>query len=119
MTISVAFECFPVVDDVDTKGFQSTLGKQAKVRQKIESWLLPPRSLGWMPLDFCLWNEIERRMLAKVVQKTETKEEYAARLRRTTLSLPPALINSCLAKTKANIEATVASKGANKKSLLD
>ena len=32
------------------------------VAQKIESWQLHPRIRSWMPLDFCLWQEIEERL---------------------------------------------------------
>jgi hypothetical protein len=110
---------FRVVEDGDTKGYQSGLGKKAKARQRIESWMLPPRSPGWMPLDFCLWDEIEGRALKKKVTMTESKDAYLARLRRVALSLPPALVKSCLAKMKSNIDATVASEGATTKSLLD
>ena len=63
--------------------------------------------------------EIEDRMLARGNDFDETGEQYASRLRRTALSLPASLINSCLDKIKANIEATVESKGSTTKSLLD
>ena len=56
---------FSVVEDGDTKGFQSSKGKQAKLQEHIRSWMLPPRSLGLMPLDYCLWNEMEDRALSQ------------------------------------------------------
>ena len=47
---------FNVVEDGDTKGFQSSKGKQAKTKERIKCWMWPPRSPGWMPLDYSLWN---------------------------------------------------------------
>ena len=40
---------FRVVEDGDTKGFQSGKGVAAKQEQKIQSWKLPPRTPSWMP----------------------------------------------------------------------
>ena len=107
---------FRVVEDGDTKGYQSGKGKQAKTEERIESWELPPRSPGWMPLDFCLWDDIEDRMLANS-NKKETQDEYVARLRRTALFTSASVIDNCLGKIKANIDETVASGGKNTKSV--
>ena len=102
---------FNVVEDDDTKGFQSSKRKQAKLQEHIRSWMLPPRSPGWMPLDYCLWNEIEDRVLSQDGHEHETKESYAARLRRAAMRLPQTLVRSVVAKMKGNIEATAASRG--------
>ena len=110
---------FRVVEDGDTKGFQSSKGKEAKKFQKIESWMLPPRSPGWMPLDFCLWDEIEGRLLHKEVKADETQRTFEARLRRTALRLPQQLMKSCLGKMKENIDSIVASAGKHTMAMLD
>ena len=102
---------FRVVEDGDTKGFQSNKGKCATEEQRIESWMLSPRTPGLMPLDFSLWNEIERRALACNIGRAETSEQFAARLRRTALALPSDIVVRRLAKMKDNIRAIVASKG--------
>jgi len=104
---------FRVVEDGDTKGFQSSKGKRAKIGQKIESWMLPPRTPGWMPLDFCLWDEIEGRALAKPGRENETQKAYASRLRRTALGLPRDLVKACLSKMRENILATLDAGGKN------
>ena len=75
--------------------------------------MLPPRSPGWMPLDYSLWDEIEGRVLAQVGYEDETKESYAARLRRTALRLPKTLVRSVVGRMKQNIKETVASRGAH------
>ena len=102
---------YHVVEDGDTKGFQSSLGKKANADQKIKSWMLPPRSPGWMPLDFCLWDEIEMRVLQKRSHETETLSSYKKRLCLTAKRLPRNLIQNTLGKIKANIQATIDSSG--------
>ena len=106
---------YAVVEDGDTKGFQSNAGKAAKRRAHIKSMKLPPRSPGWMPLDFCLWDEIEDRTLRKREHDDESVDQYKKRLAITAKRLPRGLIHRCLAKMKGNIEATVASQGRNTK----
>ena len=78
---------FRVVEDGDKKGFQSGLGKEAKAEQKMQSWMLPPRSPALMPLDFCLWSEIEERTLKNTGGDQETRSQYAACLRPTALQV--------------------------------
>eukprot|EP00974_Lingulodinium_polyedra_P113737 11012966-Lingulodinium_polyedra.AAC.1 len=72
---------------------------------------LPPRSPGWMPLDFCLWDEIEDRVLRKQVRADEPIEAYKKRLAITAKRLPATLVHNCLRRMTANIEETVASRG--------
>ena len=45
---------YRVVEDGDTKGYQSNIGKSAKQEHHIQSWKLPPRSPEWMPLDYSI-----------------------------------------------------------------
>ena len=83
--------------------------------QKIQSWMLPPRSPGWMPLDYSLWAEIERRVLGKQLKADEPLESYRKRLHMTAKRLPRRIILGVLGKMKENIEATVVSGGKNTK----
>ena len=100
-----------VVEDGDTKGYQSNRGKAAKQQAHITPMKLPPRSPGWMPLDFCLWDEIEARVLAKREHAHESMEEYKKRLAITAKRLPRQMLHNCLGRIKANIEETVNSRG--------
>ena len=102
---------YRVVEDGDTKGFQSNKGKNAKKEQKIHSWKLGPRSPGWMPLDYCFWDEIEGRVLAKRGNEEESLSSYKKRLSITAKRLPKDLVKKTIAKMKGNIKATVDSKG--------
>ena len=108
-----------VVEDGDAKGFQSAKGKRQKRKEKITSWQLPPHSRGRMPLDFCLWDEIDHRTLDKWTHENESIASYKKRLDLTTKCSPKTLIKNCLAKMKGDIQATVDSWGAHTKQLLD
>lgn len=102
---------FRVVEDGDTKGFQSGKGKAAKKAARITSFKLPPRTPSWMPWDFSLWDEIERRVLSKPFKGAMSAKVYAKRLSLTALRLPPRVVKNCLAKMKDNIVATKKAKG--------
>ena len=102
---------FQVVEDGDRKGFQSGLGKAAKREAKIESILLPPRTPEWMPLDFSLWYEIEKRLYEQKKDSTESLSSFKKRLRNIAMSLPRSLVRSCIASMKKRIELTYVAKG--------
>ena len=104
---------FRVVEDGDPKGFQSKKGKDAKKEEKIESWLLSPHSPSMMPLDYSIWDEIERRTLAKRGRNNETAASYKKRLLITAKRLPKTYVKKTIRKMKGNIAAIVAAKGGN------
>ena len=64
-----------------------------------------------MPLDYCLWSEIERRMLDADISGTETKAQYVARLRQTALRLPRGLVRKAVDQMQGRIEETFSCKG--------
>ena len=76
---------------------------------KIRSWKLSPRSPG--PLDYSLWNGIERRVLAKKGRANESMQAYKKRLNLTAKRLPRSQVKKTLLKMKGNIAATKTSKG--------
>ena len=102
---------FRVVEDGDPKGFQSGKGKAAKIEQKIESWQLPPRTPEWMPLDFCLWHEIEERLYKQKITHDESTETFQKRLERIAKTLPRSLVRDCLNSMHKRIRLTAQEKG--------
>ena len=101
---------FRVVEDGDRKGFQSGAGIESKRKNKIESWKLPPRTPQWQPLDFSLWTDIDKRMLAGKTGP-ESKVAFLKRLRRVALATDVGLVKRCLASIRNRIHETVQSKG--------
>ena len=102
---------YRVVEDGDRKGYHSTKGKVAKQAASIISWKLPPRTPQWMPLDFCIWHEIEKRVLVKNVRGHESFEAYVRRVRSVAMKLPASLVDKCLASMKSRIQAVIDTKG--------
>ena len=102
---------FNIVEDGDPKGFQSGKGKDAKSKERIVSWTLPAHTPSWMPLDYCLRNEIEQRTLAKKGCDFETGKSYQKRLAITARRLPKKLVFSTVKKMKGNIDAVLKNKG--------
>jgi hypothetical protein len=102
---------FRLVEDGDPKGYQSNLGKNAKKEQGIVSWKLPPRTPQLMPLDFCLWHEIERRVLQEKKKGKESIANYKARVKRVALSLPKSIVKACLLSMKQRMKNIVDADG--------
>ena len=74
-----------VLEDNDPTGFKSSKGREAKKACGMKAESLPRYSADLNPLDYCLWADIERRMLATKKQGKESKAAYAKRLRRVAL----------------------------------
>ena len=70
-------------------------------------------------MDYCLWDEIDRRVPHKKANEDDTQRAFEARRRRTALRLPQDLVKSCVRKMKENIDATVASAGKHTIAMLD
>ena len=104
-----------VVEDGDRAGYKSARGIAAKAKQRITAWTLPPKSPGLMPLDYSLWREIELRTWRQKGRGRESKARYAARLRRTALSLPRPLVRRVLAQMRPRLMSIVRSRGKDAK----
>ena len=74
-------------------------------------WCTP----GQMPLDYSIWDLIEKRVLAKRTFEEESMDSYKKRLRLTAKRLPKPLVPKILAKMHGNIAATARSEGVHTK----
>ena len=63
------------------------------------------------PLDYSLWNDIERRQVANAPKKVETVQVYKKRLRLTALRLPHAYVSKCVCAMPKRMRAVTAAKG--------
>ena len=102
---------YTIVEDGDRKGNQSSKGLAAKQKAKIRAMTLPPRTPSWMPLDYAIWQEIDKRMNGSAPSMVETKAEFLARLEKTARGLPKAFIRKVLARMKGNIKAVIDAGG--------
>ena len=86
-----------VVEDNDPTGYKSSKGKAAKKALGIKTVQWPRYSPDLMPLDFSLWQDVERRMDASAPSGYESKEAFKKRLRRTALSTPKITVRNMVA----------------------
>jgi hypothetical protein len=106
---------YTIVEDGDRKGNQSGLGVAAKEAAKIRAMTLPPRTPAWMPLDYAIWNAIDKKMDAGAPDWKETKDEYLKRLEMCARSLPRAFVRKVIGRMKANIQGVIDARGFHSK----
>ena len=99
-----------ILEDNDPTGYQSNAAKAAKRRVNIKRVAFPRYSPDLNPLDFSLWNEIERRM-AKREPANETVQGYKIRLRRTALAIPEKVVRKSLQSLPGRARAVVKEQG--------
>lgn len=102
---------YVIMEDNDPVGYKSNRAKAAKEELKIEPLRFPKYSPDLNPMDFYIWSEIERRVLASSVSKVESAKKYKARLRRVALSLPSSAIEKAMAAIRKRAEAVIKAKG--------
>jgi hypothetical protein len=85
-----------VLEDNDPTGYKSKKAMAAKEEMKIEAIDFPKYSPDLNPCDFFLWSEVQRRMALKKEPRHETVAGYKARLRRTALAIPEAVIRKAV-----------------------
>ena len=106
---------FNVLEDNDPTGFKSRKGIQAKVDSKIVPFAIPPRSPDLSLCDYALWKEVNKRMRLQEKSwakgKTETREGYMERLRRTALRLPKHFITDSIGDMRRGCQRLYEAKG--------
>ena len=104
-------DAFKILEDNDRTGYKSKKGVAAKKTAKISTITYPRYSPDLNPLDFFLWNEVERKMGEQKAPANEKAEAYKCRLRRTAMRIPQAVIRKALNNIKTRARAVVEAKG--------
>ena len=86
-----------VLEDNDPSGYKSNKAKAAKEELKVDTIDFPPYSPDLNPLDYGLWDEVERRMTKQKIPSRESIAAYKKRLRRTAMAIPEKVIRRLLA----------------------
>ena len=100
-----------VFEDNDPTGYKSAKGMAAKAESGIEAIPMPVFSPDLNPLDFCLWEEVSRRMVAGAPTRVESVQEYKKRLRLTALRVPAPLVTKAVGAMPGRMRAVVDAKG--------
>lgn len=102
---------YKVLEDNDPVGYKSAKAIEAKGELSISAIQYPRYSPDLNPLDFFLWAEVERRMLAAKAPNSETVAQYKARLRRTAFAIPGAVIEKAVGNIKTRAMAIYKANG--------
>ena len=102
---------YTIIEDGDRKGNQSGKGIKAKADAKIHAMTLPPRTPSWMPLDYTIWNEIEKYFGESAPSGDESKAAFLERLEQCAKNLPRPFVVAALAKMKRNIQGVIDARG--------
>ena len=104
---------YKVLEDEDPVGFKSAKAIEAKDELSITAIQYPRYSPDLNPMDFFLWAEVERRMLAAKAPNKEAVAEYKARLRRAAFAMPGSVIEKAVADIKKRATAVYNAEGGN------
>lgn len=108
---------FLVLEDNDPTGYKATVAKQAKREGNVDVFELPKRSPDLNPLDYGFWEAVNKRLRRQeklfAANKKEEPEEFVARLRRTTMRMPPQVLGPLIKSMKRRCVAVKAARGEN------
>ena len=102
-----------ILEDNDPVGYKSNKGKMAKSNMHIEVLEYPRYSPDLNPLDYSLWQQIEKQTLEESPKGKETVEAYKARLRTNALNLPKAAVVKAVEALPRRAQAVVDKQGGN------
>ena len=102
-----------LLEDNDPTGFKSTRGIEAKAALNIEPLRFPTYSPELNPLDFAVWDEVERRMSEQKAPANESVHAFKARLRRTALAIPAPVVTKMLCAIKRRAQSVYDHDGGN------
>lgn len=102
---------YSILEDNDPTGYKSNKGEKAKEDAGIAPIPFPKYSPDLNPLDFFVWSEIERKMMASRITRVESAAEYKKRLRRVAMSIPQEQIAKAMAAIRSRAQMVVDEKG--------
>ena len=95
---------YTLLEDNDPTGFKSNVAKGAKAELKLQPLEFPTYSPDINPLDYALWDEVERRMAACTPPRVESMQEFKGRLRRVALTIPADVVSKMLCSMKGRMQ---------------
>ena len=102
---------YKVLEDNDPAGYKANKACDAKRGLSITTVDFPRYSPDLNPMDFFVRSEVERRMADGRVRGTETVAQHKARMRRTAMSIPSAVIKKAVESIKKRAAAIYANAG--------
>ena len=94
---------YNVLEDNDPSGYKSSKAIRAKESLGIVAMQFPRYSPDLNLLDYFVWQDVESRMTKNEPAVLETVQKFKARLRRTALGVPEAVIRKGIADLKPRL----------------
>ena len=89
-----------VLEDNDPGGYQTRRAQDTKHKLRIQQFWIPSRSPDLNVMDYYVWAEVERRLLAEERAwdegYRESRDDFMSRLRRTAKSIPVANVENAI-----------------------
>ena len=101
---------YKILEDNDPQGCKTKLGAEAKKEVGIKPIEFPKYSPDLNPMDYFVWDEVQRRM-DKSAPKRESMEAFKARLRKTAMSIPADVIRKGVKCLRERARQVVDAKG--------
>ncbi len=101
---------YVVVEDNDPTGYKSKKACAAKCELGINAIAFPKYSPDLNPLDYVLWDAVERRM-AKTAAGATTVAAFKKKLRRVAMSIPESEIREAVLAIKKRAKAIHEAQG--------
>lgn len=106
---------FLILEDNDPAGFKSNKGMNAKESAHIEALTFPKHSPDLNVCDYALWHEVNRKMRIQerkwAADKTETRQQYLKRLKRTAMNLPADFVGKSISNMQDRCKRLIEAKG--------
>ena len=102
-----------ICEDNDPTGYKSSKGRMQKKMSGIRTVAWPRYSPDLMPLDFTLWEDIEKRVIATAPSGAEPVDAFKVRLRRVAMRTPPSRIRAAVAAMRTRATSIWKAKGKN------
>jgi hypothetical protein len=100
-----------MVEDNDPVGYKSGKAVSAKGALNITAIQFPRYSPDLNPMDYFLWQEVEKRMAKNAPKRLESVQAFKARLRRTALAIPEAVVRKGVSNMKDRVKNCFANRG--------
>jgi hypothetical protein len=100
-----------MVEDNDPVGYKSGKAVIAKGALNITAIQFPRYSPDLNPMDYFLWQEVEKRMAKNAPKRLESVQAFKARLRRTALAIPEAIVRKGVSNMKDRVKNCFANRG--------
>ena len=103
-------DSYRILEDNDPSGYKTKIAEDVKKELGIKAIAFPRHSPDLNPLDFFLWDAIDRKMRSALTKPMSAKD-FAKKLARVARTIPAETIHRAVASIRTRAKAVVAARG--------